>query len=62
MLTLVGNKSDLSNSRRVSNEDVEVLARRHNAKSIIVSAKNGDNIKTLFADLAERLVKKNTKV
>jgi len=45
---LVGNKSDLENSRKILDQEVEALAKRHRAKTMLVSAKNGNNIKQLF--------------
>ena len=55
VLAIAGNKADLESQRVVNNAEVEKYAKQHNASHFLVSAKNGMNIKELFADLAERI-------
>ena len=52
---LVGNKSDLSEKRQVTEEEGEELAQNEGVVFIEASAKEGHNIKTLFRRLATQL-------
>lgn len=55
LLTIVGNKSDLSTERTVSREDAEVYAESIGAVYMEVSAKTGDNVRAVFDDIAVRV-------
>mmetsp|Transcript_75414 Transcript_75414/g.182209 ORF Transcript_75414/g.182209 Transcript_75414/m.182209 type:complete len:214 (+) Transcript_75414:14-655(+) len=55
VIMLVGNKSDLSEKRQVSNQEGEDKAAQENVVFIEASAKEGYNIKTLFRRLATKL-------
>jgi GTPase SAR1 family protein len=59
VLTIAGNKADLETMRKVSNNEVEKFAKLHNATHFLVSAKNGLNVKEMFADLSERIFRAN---
>jgi len=52
---LVGNKSDLIESRQVYQEDIDVFLRRYNMQYFETSAKNGDGVKDLFDCIIEYL-------
>ena len=63
VIMLVGNKSDLSEKRQVTQEEGEELAKQEDIVFIEASAKEGHNIKTLFRRLATQLPgMENTKV
>ena len=63
VIMLVGNKSDLSEKRQVTQEEGEELAKQEDVVFIEASAKEGHNIKTLFRRLATQLPgMENTKV
>ena len=51
ILAVVGNKSDLYEVEQVSEEEGREYAKEINAMYMLVSAKNGDNIKNLFNDV-----------
>ena len=55
LLILAGNKSDLGERRQVSFEEGQEYAQRMNLLFFETSAKNGQNIKTLFNELAKKL-------
>ena len=55
VIMLVGNKSDLSEKRQVTQEEGEELAKQEDVVFIEASAKEGHNIKTLFRRLATQL-------
>ena len=56
IIIVVGNKSDLTDLRKVSTEDGQKLATSLNAMFFETSAKEGTNVKTLFNDLAKKLI------
>jgi small GTP-binding protein len=56
-LTLVGNKIDLSDSRVVSKEEGEALAKQLDLSYIETSAKTGENIEDAFKMLALQIIK-----
>ena len=51
ILAVVGNKSDLYENEKVSEEEGRNYAKEINAIFMLVSAKNGDNINNLFNDI-----------
>merc|ERR1719362_2700444 len=55
VIVLVGNKKDLSDRRQVSSEEGEEKAKENGVMFIETSAKVGDNIKSLFRQLAQAL-------
>jgi len=55
VIFLVGNKKDIGDRRQVSSEEGEEKAKENGAMFIEVSAKAGDNIKSLFRQLAQAL-------
>ncbi len=60
-MVLVGNKSDLVGSRRVSLEEGQNLARTLKVHFLETSAKTGDNSKQVFRQLAEELVQQSAR-
>ena len=56
VLFIAGNKSDLADQRAVAEEDGEKLADELGASFFETSAKSGENVKTLFDDLAKKLI------
>jgi Ras-related protein Rab-30 len=55
-LLTTGNKSDKTNLREVPQYVGEEFARRHDMKFIETSAKEADNVDTLFYDMARELI------
>ena len=55
MLILAGNKADLVDHRQVSTEKAQQLADKLNLMFFETSAKSGNNIKTMFNEMAKRL-------
>jgi|Transcript_14240 Ras-related protein Rab-8A len=53
---LVGNKSDLSEDRKVSREDGERLAKKFNMTFFETSAKTGESVDDAFLDIADKVV------
>ncbi|KER21229.1 hypothetical protein T265_15145, partial [Opisthorchis viverrini] len=58
IIMLVGNKTDLSDKRKVTTEEGERLARDLNVMFIETSAKAGYNVKVLFRRIASELLNK----
>lgn len=52
---LVGNKSDLEESRRVSINQVDQFSSSNHLEAILTSAQSGDNVKNAFEKLASEL-------
>lgn len=55
VIVLVGNKTDLSDRRQVTQEEGEEKAKENNVMFMETSAKVGNNIKQLFKQLAQAL-------
>jgi small GTP-binding protein len=50
---MVGNKSDLSEDRKVSAEQIAAMCEQHNIKYIEASSKTGSNVEEAFLTLTE---------
>lgn len=57
VVILVGNKSDLTNTREIPFYVGEQFAQRHNMKFIETSAKESENVEKIFQEIAELLLK-----
>jgi small GTP-binding protein len=55
-ILLIGNKSDLDETREVSDEIMQELAAELNCDLFITSAKTGANVENMFFRLAEKLL------
>ena len=53
VIYLVGNKSDLNDDREISFEEGNLFAKNNDIKFMETSAKNNENIKELFKNIAE---------
>ena len=51
VLAVVGNKSDMFEKEEVKEEEARAYAKQINASFMLVSAKTGDNVKSLFSSL-----------
>ena len=60
-IVLVGNKSDLTDERQVSNEEGKNLAKNKGFHFYETSCKNGSNVTECFLDLAELVYEKSGK-
>jgi small GTP-binding protein len=58
LIILVGNKTDLTDERTVSETEAQEVARRYNLEYIETSAKNGDNIAETFVRLGVGILTK----
>lgn len=58
MVIIVGNKTDLNESREVDSELVEQYAKERNLKFYEASSKSGDNVNEIFTNLGSMLVNK----
>lgn len=56
VIIVVGNKTDLTDLRKVTAEEGQKLAQTLNAMFFETSAKEGTNVKLLFNDLAKKLI------
>ena len=55
VITLVGNKSDLTRKRAIDQSTAEEFAKLHKLQYVETSAKSGDNVETAFEAMAQRL-------
>ena len=58
-IILVGNKSDLIDSRDVSEREINAFASQHNLEYVEVSAKTGTNIEHVFERVAQECVRRD---
>ena len=59
LILLIGNKSDLNNTREISEEEARTKAEQYNIAFLETSAKTGDNIDKAFTQLIEEVYKAN---
>ena len=52
-----GNKCDLTTSREIPYHIGEAFAARHNMKFVETSAKESENVETIFTEIAQSLLK-----
>ena len=57
VIALAGNKSDLDQRRKVEFEDANAYALENNILHLETSAKNANNVKALFVEIANKLPK-----
>lgn len=55
-VVFLGNKSDLKDETRVSVDDIEMFAKKHDATSMITSAKTGHNVEQAFMTLVSEML------
>jgi Ras-related protein Rab-11A len=56
IMLIIGNKSDLVETREVSKEEIEELTRKYNYSYVEVSALTGDNVKICFEKIANLML------
>ena len=59
LILLIGNKSDLIDTREISEEEARTKAEQYNIAFLETSAKTGDNINKAFSQLIEEVYKAN---
>ena len=59
LILLIGNKSDLSDKREISEEEARTKAEQYNIAFLETSAKSGDNIDKAFTQLIEQVYNAN---
>jgi len=57
IIALAGNKADLEQRRKVSQEEAEAYAEENGILHVVTSAKDGTNVKSLFVEIAKTLPK-----
>lgn len=57
VIALAGNKADLEQRRKVSQEDADMYAEENGILHLVTSAKDGTNVKSLFVEIAKKLPK-----
>lgn len=55
-IVFLGNKCDLKDETRVTLEDLEVFAKKHDSPAFFTSAKTGYNVESAFSTLVERIL------
>jgi len=59
-IIILGNKSDLTNIREISKEEISEFIKTNNYKVIETSAKTGEGIKEAFKDLVDLILENKT--
>lgn len=59
---LVGNKSDLEDTRQITKEEGKKLAEKHGMLFFETSAKTGVNVESVFLDVARDIMIKNPSI
>ena len=59
LILLIGNKSDLSDKREISEEEARTKAEQYNIAFLETSAKSGDNVDKAFTQLIEQVYNAN---
>ena len=57
-IILVGNKSDLTEQRVVSSEEIDEFAKKYNLKYFEISAKTGTNVENMFNKFTKTIIEK----
>ena len=57
VIALAGNKADLESRRKVEFEEANAYAEEHGILHLETSAKNANNVKALFVEIAKKLPK-----
>jgi len=57
IIALAGNKADLEERRKVSQEEADNYAEENGILNLVTSAKDGTNVKSLFVQIAKKLPK-----
>ena len=57
IIALAGNKADLEQRRKISQEEAESYAEENGILHLVTSAKDGTNVKSLFVEIAKKLPK-----
>ncbi len=60
VVVILGNKSDLADQRKVSEEQLQSMAAKANAKYFLTSAKTGQNVEEAFNYIGNELVQRHT--
>jgi len=55
-IVFLGNKCDLKDEARVTLEELEVFAKKHDSSAFFTSAKTGYNVESAFGTLVERIL------
>lgn len=56
-IVFLGNKCDLKDEARVTHEELEVFAKKHDSPAFLTSAKTGYNVEVAFNTLVERILR-----
>jgi small GTP-binding protein len=56
-IVFLGNKSDLKDEARVTLEDLEMFAKKHESPAMLTSAKTGFNVEQAFGQLVEEMLR-----
>jgi GTPase SAR1 family protein len=56
-IVFLGNKCDLKDEARVTYEELEVFAKKHDSPAFLTSAKTGYNVEVAFNTLVERILR-----
>ena len=56
-IVFLGNKCDLKDEMRVSEDEIDLFAKKHGSPSFLTSAKTGHNVERAFTTLVEMILK-----